>query len=525
MKSSFLVLLISFCTTTVFSQFKMIAQSDPFDEPQEGYCKLIQLTNGNTIFILTTKKGINVKLYDKAYRLKSDNLIDQPENKIQSVESVFEMRGDLAFFYLAKEDDNDMLYRMTIDGKKGTLKHSDKVSSMTKLSRRQTFGEGLDHTPFQHYFNIRKDQNDQYYAIATCNSYAEGNGKQVEVVFYGMDNKEIARAYCAAPDKYRFVKYVDMVVIGGQKVVLMGYAGNTTKRKNRDGELVVATLDSGAHTVLIDDLELTKEIMVEGGIARYNPVTRSVVLLAAVKQPKDEGYTPIMAFVNPFERQITNIFPVFPERANGKSEELFGKKNGFNGMPQNMFVDNQGDISVVFEEMINYTGSSNYTELGDLAVARFDPNGKETGGYLIPKKIVILGLSLRTFYHSIEEGTATWLNYGNQFKYFSYLNGLNGKDYILFNDIEENAENTAEGKKPKKITGVGACDAFSFSLNGNNPLPGRQFVFGKPDSHREHQLALFSISDYDRDNNKYATLLLDHEGRSKQVRIVWMQPF
>jgi hypothetical protein len=69
-----------------------------------------------------------------------------------------------------------------------------------------------------------------------------------------------------------------------------------------------------------------------------------------------------------------------------------------------------------------------------------------------------------------------------------------------------------------------ACDAFYFSLNDNNPLPDRQFLFGKPEGKKDHQLALFSISDYDRGNNSYVTLQLDHEGRSRQVRVVWLMP-
>jgi hypothetical protein len=49
-------------------------------------------------------------------------------------------------------------------------------------------------------------------------------------------------------------------------------------------------------------------------------------------------------------------------------------------------------------------------------------------------------------------------------------------------------------------------------------------VFGKPDRGRDHNLAIFTLSDYDRDRNIYCTLKLEKEGRSKQVKLVWLEP-
>ena len=49
-------------------------------------------------------------------------------------------------------------------------------------------------------------------------------------------------------------------------------------------------------------------------------------------------------------------------------------------------------------------------------------------------------------------------------------------------------------------------------------------MFGQPDGRRDHDQALFAISDYDRDRNIYTTLELDKKGRSKDVKVVWLQP-
>jgi hypothetical protein len=54
-------------------------------------------------------------------------------------------------------------------------------------------------------------------------------------------------------------------------------------------------------------------------------------------------------------------------------------------------------------------------------------------------------------------------------------------------------------------------------------MPSRQYAFGEP-AKKEHNLALFSISDYDKDNNSYVTLKLAKEGKQKGVQLVWLQP-
>jgi hypothetical protein len=88
--------------------------------------------------------------------------------------------------------------------------------------------------------------------------------------------------------------------------------------------------------------------------------------------------------------------------------------------------------------------------------------------------------------------------------------------------VEENEERAQKGKLTT-IRKVEACDGFYYTLDGNSGLPPRQFLFGKPGKN-DHNLALFSISDYDKEKNMYATLRLNAEGRKKGVQLVWMEP-
>jgi hypothetical protein len=55
-------------------------------------------------------------------------------------------------------------------------------------------------------------------------------------------------------------------------------------------------------------------------------------------------------------------------------------------------------------------------------------------------------------------------------------------------------------------------------------MPKRQLVFMDKDSKKERDIALFTVSAYDREHNIFTTLKRERTGRDKSVKIVWMQP-
>ena len=142
--------------------------------------------------------------------------------------------------------------------------------------------------------------------------------------------------------------------------------------------------------------------------------------------------------------------------------------------------------------------------------------------YLIRKSHYLNKTSLGPFYLANRDDQGQSLGDGNQFKSFAYLNGKT-KSYILFNDTERNNEKLAEGSLVT-VDGVSGSDAFYYPLTGVDPILKRDYVFGNPEGKRDHNLALFSISNYDRKNNIYATLRLTKEKGNKGVQVVWLQP-
>lgn len=520
------------------AQFKTIAQGPVFEEPETGFSKILQLKNGSTMFFhVTVKDGINLKIYDASRKQKAEKHIEPAYGKLKeaSIDAIFEVNGDGVLLVSEIASNTPVLYRLVIDGKTGKLKEEKQVAELRKYNMGSGYAMAFGGVPTPDFY-VRKDAYSENYAVAMLNSFESDRSRRIEIIFFGQDHKEISRAFYSSPDnKYKYLRYVDMTVIGKDKVSVLAYAYNTKSSGGKESELVLANLDAGAKSVTLHELNFSKDEVVRGGITRYNPVTKKIILLAAAQIGKSNKYSAILATVDPFQKSIDKARTIYPVHANEKSTELFGEKNGFQGMPQNMFINNDGSYSIVFEELTVIASSSSSagfsfgsgrtsftTELGNLAVLRFDNEGKEAGSYLIPKNHRLVATRLSSFYHSEREGSAQLLGYGNQFKSFAYLNGKD-KTYILFNDIEKNEESVMKGKLTT-IQGVGECDGFYYNIAGKETMPSRSYVFGKPESKKENNLGLFAISDYNSETNTYVTLKLEKEGRDKGVRIVWLQP-
>jgi hypothetical protein len=144
-----------------------------------------------------------------------------------------------------------------------------------------------------------------------------------------------------------------------------------------------------------------------------------------------DGYVPVICMVDPFNNVAENAFPVFPERADNESQALYGKKNHFTGLPQDFSFDREGNIWIVFQEVvITHTDRQTYSDLKDIAVMGLSPNGKEMAGYFHPVDHVILETGVPDFYHASRSQGAQILFYGNQFKSFSYIHGPS-KSYLV----------------------------------------------------------------------------------------------
>ncbi|TDW96892.1 hypothetical protein [Dinghuibacter silviterrae] len=518
-----------------FSQFKRIAESAEFHEPEEGVAKLLHLKNGNTVYVHINFKeaGFELKIFDPSHQPVVNKVVTPAYTREgdMGLMAIFEINGDVVMLIQNYSDNKPKLYRIIIDGTTGDIKKEEKLAELEKVGwneRRRINYEGAG--PFPGFF-ARKDQRSDHYAIVTLNNFCSDRSKRMEIVLYGPDHKEISRAFCpAAGPKYEFLDYKDMAVIGGEKVCVLLSAFNANMYGNRKGEMVFATLDSGAQGASAKDLTTEVKEYIDGGCVRYNPVTKKILLVAAGRDrqwPPVSDYDVIAAMIDPFGDPEAGK-PISAQRtADGDIKSLFGKAFWRDGLPQNVYVNADGTFTVVYEAVsISTTEGQHYsvsnTTVGDISVVRYTTEGVEQHRQVIPQSYFFRDHLLVPFHQSFEQDKAIELYYGTQFKDFAYLDAKE-RSYILINDLERNLDATKSVGKVTSIEGVKYCDGFYYPL-GDGQTPAPQWLFGPAADSEEHDLAPFPLSDYDRDRDLYITLQLAKKGTSKIAKIVWLQP-
>lgn len=530
------------CFVLLKAQFKTIAEGQIFDEPEKGFCKILQMKNGNTFFFqFTFKDGLYIKPYNSKHKEGTEVHIDPQYGKLAksdmagtAIEGIFEVSGDVLIFVSKFEGKSPVLYRMILDGNTGKLKDDKIIASIEKMTYGQGYSMVFGGVPMPGFY-VKKDPFSDNYGIVLMHSFEEDRNKRLEIMHFGSKNELISQAYFKSPnDYYKYLQYVDMTVLGKDRVCVMAYAYNTKSSGGKASELLMANLNAGDKVITATKLDFTKDLTSVYGNMKYNPVTKKLILVIAGKeQEKDSYFTSYIAYVNPDQKKLEYSATASPIAASAKSAEIFGEKKTFSGLPQNIYINKDGSFVIVYEEIqleavsrggtgFSMGPSSYNTKLGNIAIGSYSITGAELGSYLIVKSQYLPGVHLYPYYLSDREGQAQKMDDGNQFKSFSYIDGQT-KPYILFNDVAENQEKVAKGKKPTTIQGVGECDAFLYSVAGREIMPSREYAFGEP-AKKEHNLALFSISDYDKDNNSYVTLKLAKEGRQKGVQLVWLQP-
>lgn len=520
------MILLLTCSLTN-AQLKQIAEGPKFTEPEEGFAKIIQMKSGATFFVsIFFKTGINIRIYDANHSEKAVTTIIPVSkiSKFEDIESVFEINNQIILFISDLDDHAPVLHRFIIDGTSGKLL---KEQIITKLSNARAFVSDEE----LRSFSVKKDPYSDNYAICFFDIMAKERDKRIEIVHYGNDHREISRTFCSPNNQEgKFFLFLDMVVLGKDKVCAFLFESRGIYGFTYKGKIVMGTIQKGSASVNYYDLDLPQDIYTNWAISRFNPGSKKTIFLGLIRKSKNSSEYSINLnqIDSATNKQETLQQTGLNEQLNNAFKERFNKKDDYSGLPQNLFINDDGSFTIVYEEMLLQSQSGQYggrsdTKLGKLVIATYDKKGVLTSNYLVPKAHWAIFNRVAPLYHSRKEAMAQMLYRGNQYKSFCYLNGKN-KNYILFNDTERNNEVSKDGFV--EIQGVSDCDAFLYPLVNNEIFPKREYAFGVPPAgSKEHNLALVTVSAYDKKSNIYVTLKLDKETRtSKDIKLVWLQP-
>ncbi len=520
MKKIILMALLVSVYAVASAQFKQIAAGPEFDEPSSGFAKLLPMKNGSVMFFrIGLKDGIDVRVYDAAHKEIATTSFEPAYGKLKagSLENTFEIGGDAVLLISEVDDKKPVLYRLIIDGKTGKLKTEEKIAELKKMSMGMGYAMAFGGVSAPDFYTS-KDPGSENYAIALFNSFESDRSKRIEIILYGSDHKELSRAFYASPDeKYKYLEYQSMTVIGSDMVSVLvnGHNGG----RDKDKEVILATLKKGASAVDFHELKFPTDINLVNALVRYNPSTKRLVVAAEMYEKNEKEARLYVAFVDPVAGKTEKVFESgITAEAAQRGIDIYGKKYKYKGTPRDLYINKDGGFSVSYEESaivtLNYSNSSSsHLETYNILVSTYSKTGELKSSYLVPKDYWIDNAS------SMSYGGG----FGNQYKRFAYING-NEKSYILINDTRRNIEKIEKNKEPIQIKGVGDCDAFYFPLTGSDPVPQRKYLFGESDDKKERSLSPFGIATYDRENDIFIVLKLNKEGRKESVNVAWLKP-
>ncbi|MEP7165084.1 MAG: hypothetical protein ABI741_10325 [Ferruginibacter sp.] len=517
-----------FCLLILFSslskaQFLQMAEGPVFPDPVPGISRILQLKNGNTMFVhINPDTAWNIHVYDAKYKAKTETNIEPAFGKLKAgnVEGIFEINADAVILISDKDENAILLYRLIIDGVTGKLKEEKQIAALRLNPVKKADQKTALAQPELH---VRKDPNSENYAVAITSGLASDSSKRIEIILYGSDNKEINRAFnTTSVEKYKYLKYVDMVVIGPGQVAAVLYGYNIKDRDDNEAALFFATLDKAAKTVAVKEMDFSNDLAIERGITRYDPQSKRILMLTTAKVFSESGkLNAYLGFIDPSTKTLLTNTIVPGEKLNNKYAEVFGKGPGYAGIPQDMFINDNGTVTILFEEMEvlkekNAAGQS----IRNMAVATYDNEVELKSSYFIPMDHYIADITLQSFYQSERETAGQQFLKDNQYRSGLYISDGHNS-FVILNDSELNAQATSKGKVTR-FKETKDADAFYYLLAGTGTVPSGQYVFGKPTGN--HKTGVFSVFDYDRANNVLVTLKTEKEGAHPGVKLVWLQP-
>lgn len=244
----------------------------------------------------------------------------------------------------------------------------------------------------------------------------------------------------------------------------------------------------------------------------------------------------LMSYIDPESLYIVATKPLMNEKVSSYAQSHFSSNNqSYSGLPQQMVINNDHSTTVLFEESEKEivtnanTGQvvSAKTFLGNIGISELSEKGMEQDGYAITKVQQANGL-IDPLYIS-HKSKGHWSYRGgignpmivnnNAFMSFDYVNA-NANRYILFNDYTENFHKGEDAKRKKVVVAISEANTVCYKLN--NGKMDKYFLFGAPKEDNESKFCYIESSHFMKDNNTYATLMMDRKGRKKQAQIAWV---
>jgi len=318
--------------------------------------------------------------------------------------------------------------------------------------------------------------------------------------------------------------------------------GYNTKSDDESSKVIVSRLNAGdtgfVHKILdfSDDFDDTKSVML------YNRGNNKLQLLTLsyseskhhlISNKTDNYYFSLISYIDPETLSLVGVKPFTTGLVNTYGKQNIDKDYEYHGMPQNMILNKDNTTTIVSEEIKLVTRTSSHgstskrTFLGPIGISELSDTGAELHGYAISKQqqavgefplLYISGRIKGLFRYPTEHVFMSRSN-SNEFLSFDYINTDKGR-YVIFNDLPRNAEKDEEEENRKTVTYASETNTMCYQLN--DAKMDKFYLFGQPDDKHSATFTYIESSNYNKETNTYATMIVERDGRSKSARIAWL---
>jgi hypothetical protein len=547
-KTIFILMALLWCGRGLIAQQVAIEKSAEFDEPEYGWNKLLQLKNGNTFYFHSTKKeGIEVTVYNKQRkqinsRTLESRLWDIGKMRQSKIVGLYEINGEPVLFIVQDDDHVPTLYRMRINPNNGsivnesTMGHLPKTNVWAAYSMKSGIMEASD-------IIVEKDPQSDCYALIFFNTLAHDRSERIKVMHYDGTHKLLGQAFYESPKgAFKYLVYIGAVVDGSKRVFVTTY-GYNTKSDDESARVIISRLNAGdtgfVHNLLdfSEDFDDTKSVML------YNHNNNTIQLLTLsytkskhhfINNKTDNFYLTLMSYINPETLQLISVKPLTGEKVNAYGKQNIDNDYEYTGMPQQMVINKDNTTTVLSEDITlviktySHGGTIERSLLGPIGVTELSDTGAELRGYAISKKQQAEGLLPELYINTRSKGRFMYpqtvklvgsKSNDNQFLSFDYVNAEKGH-YIIFNDLPANSDKDEDEEKRKAVVNVSNTNTMCYKLN--DPKMDKFYLFGEPDDKHNSTFCYIESSDYNKDLNTYATMIVERDGRDKEAKIAWV---
>ena len=504
---SLLLLFFVFCVHAQENSFVTSSISKPTDLPLNGWNKVLKLRNGNTMVLhLRLNEKMRVKMFDSslneiASQSEYFKILGEKNLSGSSFVGLYDIGGYPTLFITQSIDHHYSLLRIRFDPVTGKL--FDEIIAYETGMR--SVGE----------FFVSKSQLTDEYAVMWFNPHNLYSEKSTARILYYDENHKVKKTsnlyinephlmdldYCGfnydpqhgtyitltGRDVSRSVKdQIHKVIYCGalpddtgftvRKMLFSdGFMPNHSIIRHNDFSGVINMTISGFYIAEFDIGNLKQKRVVLGSF--FVVLNRNNFELQTIK---------------PIKYRLGNEY-ITAANSTGKKHE---------GFPMRMFVNNYG-VPIVISEQHRMPLTLHHrelfmTDMGDICITKFDDDGEEISGVVIPKRQIVMNalypaeLAIREthkyLFRDIRSEAAD-----NQFPSFEYL-PTKQYNYLFFNDYPSNF-----GKNlSKSFDTVGYYDrteAICYQVNRQDELH-TQYLFGKPEKDQSRAILLESICEF-----------------------------